>query len=277
MGSGDRRGQGHRQTVCCVGFLRHDAGGSCEKGGNTVRLLIIRHGDPDYEHDALTPAGQREAALLAERLRSEEIDAFYLSPLGRAQATARYTLDAMHRTGETLPWLREFHAKIQHPDTGDFRIPWDWLPAVWTAEPRYYDKDLWCETDVMRAHGVGQEAERVYAGLDAVLVAHGYVREGMLYRPERPNTETLAFFCHFGVECVMLAHLTGISPMQLWHGFAAAPASVTTVRTEERRRGAVSFRISSFGDTAHLYAAGVQPSFSARFCETYDNTEERHD
>ena len=242
-----------------------------------MRLLIIRHGDPDYEHDTLTPAGHREAALAAERLCKEQIAAFYLSPLGRAQDTAKYTLDAMHRTGETLPWLREFHAPILHPDTGDVRVPWDWLPAAWTTEPRYYDKDLWCETEVMRAHGVRDEARRVYGGLDAVLAAHGYVRDGMIYRPERANTETLAFFCHFGVECVMLAHLTGISPMQFWHGFAAAPSSITTVYTEERRRGAASFRIARFGDTGHLYAAGVEPSFSARFCETYDNAAERHD
>ncbi|MBQ5335540.1 MAG: histidine phosphatase family protein [Oscillospiraceae bacterium] len=242
-----------------------------------MRLLFIRHGDPDYEHDTLTPAGHREAALAAERLCKEQIDAFYLSPLGRAQDTAKYTLDAMHRTGVTLPWLQEFHARILHPDTGDFRIPWDWLPAAWTQEPRYYDKDCWCDTAIMRAHDVGGQAEIVCRGMDTLLASHGYVRDGMIYRAERPNTDTLAFFCHFGVECLILAHLTGISPMQFWHGFAAAPASVTTVYTEERRRGTASFRISAFGDTGHLYAAGVQPSFSARFCETFDNDAERHD
>lgn len=32
-----------------------------------MRLLFIRHGDPDYVHDTLTEKGHREAALLAER------------------------------------------------------------------------------------------------------------------------------------------------------------------------------------------------------------------
>ena len=31
-----------------------------------MRILLIRHGDPDYEHDTLTEKGRREAALLAE-------------------------------------------------------------------------------------------------------------------------------------------------------------------------------------------------------------------
>ena len=78
-------------------------------------------------------------------------------------------------------------------------------------------------------------------------------------------------------HCERLSRLIGTSPMVLWHGLCAAPASVTTVYTEERRRGIASFRINSFGDTGHLYAAGEAPSFSARFCETYDNAEERHD
>ena len=31
-----------------------------------MRILLIRHGDPDYENDTLTVKGHREAALLAE-------------------------------------------------------------------------------------------------------------------------------------------------------------------------------------------------------------------
>ena len=65
--------------------------------------------------------------------------------------------------------------------------------------------------------------------------------------------------------------------MVLWHGTCAAPTSVTTVITEERRRGIASFRMSSFGDVTHLLQAGEEPSFSARFCETWDCSSERHD
>lgn len=41
-----------------------------------MRLLFIRHGDPDYEHDTLTEKGEREAELLADRLQSEKMDYF---------------------------------------------------------------------------------------------------------------------------------------------------------------------------------------------------------
>ena len=242
-----------------------------------MKLLIVRHGDPDYEHDTLTETGHAEAACVAERLRGHDIRAFYVSPLGRARDTAEYTLQMMHREAEILPWLREFHAPILHPDTGDVRVPWDWLPAAWTSEPMYYDKEQWCKTAVMQEYGVDKEAQRVYDGLDALLARHGYIREGMVYRAADPNCDTICLFCHFGVSCVMLAHLIGCSPMVLWHGLCAAPASITVLTTEERRQGIASFRINAFGDTGHFYAAGREPSFSARFCEMFSLADERHD
>ena len=53
-----------------------------------MKLLIIRHGDPDYSIDSLTEKGWKEAELLKKRLLKLDISAFYVSPLGRAQATA---------------------------------------------------------------------------------------------------------------------------------------------------------------------------------------------
>lgn len=35
-----------------------------------MRILLIRQGDPDYEHDTLTEKGHREAALFAESYSS---------------------------------------------------------------------------------------------------------------------------------------------------------------------------------------------------------------
>ncbi|MCR4760444.1 MAG: histidine phosphatase family protein [Oscillospiraceae bacterium] len=242
-----------------------------------MKLIFVRHGDPDYEHDTLTETGRIEAKLAAERLKAYDFAACYVSPLGRAQDTARYTLEACGMTAETMPWLREFHAPILHPDTGDVRVPWDWLPAVWTTDPCYYDKDHWADSDVMQEYRVGEEAKRVQQGLAALLERHGYVRDGMFYRVTRANTDTLLFFCHFGVEALMLAHLTGASPMVYWHGFCAAPTAMTVVTTEERRAGIASFRINTFGDTGHLLAGGREPSFSGRFCETWAQAEQRHD
>ena len=241
-----------------------------------MKLLIVRHADPDYSIDSLTPTGWKEAALLAERLSRLEVAAFYVSPLGRAKDTASLTLKAMGRTATECPWLREFSAPIHKPGAEGESIPWDWLPADWTAEPRFFDRDAWLEAEPMRAGNVAEQYRWVTGSLDELLAAHGYRREGEIYRAERPSTDTVVLFCHFGVECVLLSRLLNLSPMVLWHGFCAAPSSVTTLVTEERREGGAYFRLGAFGDISHLYAGGREPSFAARFCEMYSLTDQRH-
>lgn len=243
-----------------------------------MRLLIVRHGDPDYEHDTLTEKGWREAELLSERLSKLPVKEFYVSPLGRAKDTASLTLQKMNREAKECLWLREFDTKIDRPDCPDQKsIAWDWLPEDWTKEERFYQADHWFEVENMRKGHVKELYDQVAAGLDEILARHGYVREGNYYRTAQGNTDTVALFCHFGVECVMLSHLLHISPMPLWHGSCALPSSVTTLVTEERRKGIASFRMLSFGDLSHLYVHGEVPAFAARFCEVYENENERHD
>ncbi len=242
-----------------------------------MKILIIRHGDPDYEIDSLTEKGWREAEMLSDRIAPMPIKAYYVSPLGRARDTASFTLKKAGRTAEVLPWLREYDVRITDPATGQKRIPWDMLPGDWTSVPEYYDKDKWYDVPIMKEAGMGSGLRAVWDGLDEILLRHGYRREGMVYRAENPNEDTIVFFCHFGVGCVMIGHLLGISPMILWHGFMAAPTSVTVLNSEERREGTAFFRVSSYGDISHLYAKGEEPAFAGRFCEMFSNSEQRHD
>ncbi len=80
-----------------------------------MKLLIVRHGDPDYTIDSLTEKGWREAEFLSERLTKLEIRDFYVSPLGRAKDTASPTLKKMNRTATECDWLREFDVLIDRP------------------------------------------------------------------------------------------------------------------------------------------------------------------
>ena len=249
-----------------------------KKGTIRMRLLIVRHGDPDYSIDSLTEKGWKEAEYLSERLSKLDVKDFYVSPLGRAKDTASFTLKKMNRTAVECDWLREFDVLIDRPDVTDRQKRlWDWLPQDWTQDERFYQYDHWYENERLQQSDAKGYYDYVTGKFDKLLAEHGYVREGHYYRVEKPNEDTLVFFCHFGLECVLLAHLICASPMVLWHGFCAAPSSVTTVNTEERREGIASFRISAFGDISHLYVYDEPPAFAARFCEMYSNTDERHD
>lgn len=157
-----------------------------------MRLIIVRHGEPDYEHDSLTEKGWREAELLSKRLCETDVTAFYSSPLGRAEATSKPTLEKLGRTAEILPWLQEFPACRIDEKTGEAIFMWDILPEEWTAKKEYYDRDRWLEEKTVALGNGKAEYERVASGLDALLAKHGYVRDGELYRVERENRHTCA-------------------------------------------------------------------------------------
>ena len=235
-----------------------------------MRLIIIRHGDPDYEKDSLTPKGWREAELLADRISKLDVRGFYCSPLGRARDTAGVTLKRMGREAAVLDWLQEFPARILDPETGERRIAWDLMPSYWTERPVLYDKDGWVSDPLMRTGDVKALSGNVADGLDSILEQHGYCRSGRIYRTAGGNRDTIVFFCHLGVECVMLSHLLGVSAPVLWHGLFLAPTSVTTLITEERREGEVWFRCLAIGDISHLYHGGEPISTSGLFAETWD-------
>ena len=242
-----------------------------------MKLLLIRHGDPDYEHDTLTERGWKEAELLSRRMVLEPADHYYMSCLGRAKDTASCTMQKLGRAAIELPWLQEFQGRAYKPDIpGEPSLAWDWMPKDWTVDARFYDRNTWTEPKGMTELNAKERYDWVCKNFDALLEEHGYQRNGNYYNVIRPNEETLVFFCHFAVGCVLISHLLNVSPMILWHGLCAAPTSVTKIVTEEREKGIASFRMLYYGDTSHLTENGMEPAFSARFCECYDNTEQRH-
>lgn len=41
-----------------------------------MKLIFIRHGDPDYDNDCVTEKGKKEVEYLADMLQQEDIDDF---------------------------------------------------------------------------------------------------------------------------------------------------------------------------------------------------------
>ena len=235
-----------------------------------MKLVFIRHGDPDYSIDSLTPRGWKEAEALAKRVARWEVDDFYVSPLGRAQDTAKVSLDAIGRTAETLDWLREFYIEVDNPVTGEKQIPWDFMPSLWTKYEDLYDEGKWHQSELMKTGPVTEGYRKVCEGIDGLLEKYGYTRSGRVYETAQGNDKTIVFFCHLGVQFVVLSHLLGMSAAMLWHNFFVAPTSVTWVETEEREKGIANFRCKKLGDTSHLYALGIIPSDSGYFGGAYE-------
>ena len=116
-----------------------------------MRIIFVRHGDPDYEHDTLTEKGHREAALLGKLAPELHLGDCYMSPLGRAQHTAEYCLKATGKNALVKEWLQEFPATVDINDPLNFRrhiriqkrreadmssgFPGIWFPHIYLPTP----------------------------------------------------------------------------------------------------------------------------------------------
>ena len=316
-----------------------------------MRLLFVRHGDPDYKNDCLNEIGRREARALAALGPRIGWGTSFVSPLGRAQETAAIVLGravpgahgveaavgctdlstrggaaaACHATSgtsdaaaaagsttsdvtgntaaadsfdliKTLDWLREFPAVVdpeaaslladayafkKNPDVSlKNRVVWDMYPSYYTERPAYSDYEAWRTTTVAEHSDVGAAYDRIIHSFDAFLAERGYVRDGRHYRVEKESTETITFFCHFGITCVLLSHMWNVSPFVPLQSLCMPTSSVTEVYSEERQKGFAHFRATRIGDTTHLTMAGLKPErlpHSALFTEVYSDFSQRHD
>ena len=143
----------------------------------SMRIIFVRHGEPDYTTDTLTENGKKEAAALAKRAKSWKVDRAFVSPLGRAKETAAPTLAEWGMEAKEYDWLREFKPRMTDPTTGEVHASWDLMPQDFASDPMNYDKDFWWDAPMYRERSeVREEWERVCKGIDGILEEYGYYR-----------------------------------------------------------------------------------------------------
>ncbi len=240
-----------------------------------MKLILIRHGEPDHVHNTLTKQGFKEVEALANAYKTLKFKEIYCSPLERAKLTAEAFLKPHQREPIYLDWLQEFSHMVKVPYDQNKVQNWDFLPSFFTKQEAFYRDDLYLDTEVMKSADINKYYQEVVDSFDQLLAKHGYVREGRYYRVKASSTDTLVFVCHLGIMSVIMSHLMGIPYVVLTQSFICLPSGVTTIVTEEREKGIAQFRCLEYGNVDHLKQAKIIPSFHGRFCEIYDS-EERH-
>ena len=236
-----------------------------------MKLIFIRHAEPDYTIDSLTEKGWREAEILSHRVAKWDIKDIYCSPLGRAKDTASFSLKALGREAEICDWLQEFYYRINDELTGEETIAWDFYPRYFAPRDDLHDKDKWAYSEVMKTGEIAVHAEEVYKGFDALLEKHGYKRNDKgFYDVIEHNDDNIVFFCHFGVTALIMSHLIGVAAPVIWQGMMMAPTSITVMGSEERIPGEASFRVQTFADSRHLLEAGEPISQSGYFTKIFE-------
>lgn len=258
-----------------------------------MRIIFIRHAEPDYSVDGLTEKGWREAALLADRVKKWKVDEFYSSPMGRAKDTGKYVYEATGRQPIVFDWLEEFNYVVDDYDNPyGKRLCRDFAPEYLSANPMLFDPERWGEVPIMQSGNIRGEYDRVCAEFDKLLAQYGYRRNGYYYespaehastseymrytgttyedyKNDKSDGTTLVFFCHLGIMSMLIANMINAAPSTIWHGYFMPPSSVTVLATEERVPGKALFRCQLSGCTAHLAAGGERPSYYGSFATPF--------
>lgn len=221
-----------------------------------MRIIFVRHGEPDYAHDCLTEEGRRQAAAAAERLAGEGISEIYASPCGRASETASYTAARLGLPVTTLDYMREI-------SWGGLGIAHNGHP--WTLGDRMLEDGFdfsaqdWRQHPFFNGNVATEDYEEIAEEFDAFLAAHGYRHEGRRFRCEGGGEKTIALFSHGGSGACVLAHLLNL-PFP--YVASVMPYDFTSIIILDFpvKEGAYVFpRLELFNDCAHIHPRQGRP------------------
>ena len=174
-----------------------------------MRIVLIRHGDPNYEKDCLTELGHKQVKVAAQRLLKEGIEEIFCSPLGRACQTAQAFSEA---SGISEIKILDFMQEIRFGCEGElYNNKWNpWLGVnALVREGKDVQSDDWREYPVFKNNFTTIDVDKITLETDKWLKELGYKREGKYYRNTRKDDKekTIAIFCHGGSSTAFMAHV----------------------------------------------------------------------
>ncbi|MBO2517728.1 MAG: hypothetical protein CW338_10770 [Clostridiales bacterium] len=173
-----------------------------------MRIIFVRHGEPDYKTDCLTEKGARQAENVSVRLLDEGISRIYASPLGRARQTAQPLADKLDLPVQVLPFMREIcwngpDGKL-YDDGGH---PWLLGDRMLGEDELQLTGEEWRHHPYFENNCCVRNYDEICAGIDGLLSEHGFERQGSNYLCKAENEETVVLFSHGGSGACALSHL----------------------------------------------------------------------
>ena len=232
-------------------------------------FFYIRHGDPIYNPDSLTPLGHRQAEALAKRLAVYGLDEIYTSSSERAKLTAIPTCEILKLEPTVLDWCAEHHAFKQltiRDDQG--KRKWCFADPATKAlflspEVRALD-NKWYTHPAFEQTQFGEGIERVDRETDALLLSLGYEhdRERGGYIEIAPNKKRVALFAHQGFGMAFLSSLLDIPYNIFSTKFNIAHSSMTVISFPEGTDGFCVPQILQLSNDSHLYREGLSTRYN---------------
>ena len=230
-------------------------------------FYLIRHGDPIYVPDSLTPLGKRQAEAVAKRLARYGINRVYTSTSNRAIETAKPLCELLNIKHTELDWCNESHM------WRNFTIINDSGHRVWmnsdnkmrklfvSPEVRKLDKN-WFDHPGFADANCKEGVKFLEKSVDAFFKELGYLhdRENNMFSCIEENDERVALFAHEGFSLAFLSAVLDIPYPMICTHFGVNHSSVTVLKFNNT---AECFPVVlSFSNDAHIYSEGLPTRFN---------------
>lgn len=239
-------------------------------------LYYVRHGDPIYNPDSLTPLGQRQAEAVGKRLATYGMDKIYASPAMRARLTGAPLCEMLHKDMTILDWCDEAlvweDLTVTCDDNGGrtwafFHTPTRELfrsKEVRALGNEFYTHPAFADQKTYGVSRFETGLARVRQEIDNLLATHGYVRDKETggFIAERPNNDRIAIFAHQGFGIAFLSCLLDIPYPTFATTFDLSHSSVTVIEFDAPK-GKLCFPCAlQVANDSHIYHAGLPTKYN---------------
>ena len=234
-------------------------------------FFFLRHGDPIYDPDSLTPLGARQAEALARRLALYGVDEIYVSSSPRARQTAQPTCEILGKEPVVLDWCNEKYA------WGYFAVPYRGQPKGrwgfqhtdyrrWFREPetaalgkQWYTRDVFAGTDF--AEGAAHYQRETDAFFRRLGYVHDAARNGYIASPG--SEKRVALFAHRGFGMAFLSSLLDVPYPMFATSFDMGHTGMTVIEFASDEELVIPVVLQLANDS-HLYRDGLPTHYQNR-------------
>ncbi|MBQ7242212.1 MAG: histidine phosphatase family protein [Firmicutes bacterium] len=231
-------------------------------------LYYVRHGDPIYSPNSLTPLGERQAEAVAKRLSRYGLDEIYVSSSNRAKQTAKPTCEMLKKEPVEIDWANENYA------WDDFSVEQEGGGRQWVFHIPHYAElfnsnevrnlgDRWYEHPAFKDTNVKDGIMRIESEADKFFENLGYKhdRNRHLYVAEKPNDKRIAIFAHQGFGVLFLSSILDICVPQFITHFDLCHSSVTVIEFGDMDGISIP-RALTVSNDSHIYEEGLPTKYN---------------
>lgn len=231
-------------------------------------FFYIRHGDPIYDPDSLTPLGKRQAEAAAKRLSRYGMDKIYASTSTRAIETAAPTCEILKKQAELLDFCNESYTWDDlSVESSDGKRRWAFDDAKFKSlflSPEIRSLgDLWYHHKSFEDTNFKKGIERIYDESDKFLSLLGYEHERYTgrYKCVSPTNDRIALFAHQGFGIAFLSCILDIPYPTFSTHFDMTHTGITVIDFSDDG-GYCNPTVLTLSSDAHIYSEGIPTKYN---------------